>query len=174
MSLCLVCSMLQRLLHIGIGTGKVAIVALAQSTRSIAVNLLRELCYIVGNIANILCRVLMLRSKHNHQQCLLAVVGQLHTYSCLVVIGTSHIQRIECQCRCKTRVYGMCLDVGLRLLQQSYHLTVGIDKRTASHTTLVVIGKNVVSILVHKLLASLYRILVCLHLLVGKIDEPHL
>ena len=68
----------------------------------------------------------------------------------------------------------MCLDIGLRLLQQSYHLTVGIDKRTASHTTLVVIGKNVVSILVHKLLASLYRILVGLHLLVGKVDEPHL
>ena len=68
----------------------------------------------------------------------------------------------------------MSLDIGLRLLQQSYHLTVGIDKRTASHTTLVVIGKNVVSILVHKLLASLYRILVCLHLLVGKVDEPNL
>ena len=68
----------------------------------------------------------------------------------------------------------MSLDVGLRLLQQSYHLTVGIDKRTASHTAFVVISKDVVGILVHKLLAALHRILVGLYLLVGKVDEPHL
>ena len=54
MSLSLVCSMLQRLLHVGIGTGKVAITALAQSTRSISVHLLRELSNIVGDIAHIL------------------------------------------------------------------------------------------------------------------------